>query len=212
MRTNLLGDLFRDVCRLTRMGAKPAEVALDAGAWAIATYRVGRKLRSLPRALGAPLLLLHSPFELLVRALTGVRLPSAADIGGGLYLGHIGDITIAPGAHLGRDVNLSHGASLAEASLDGARGAPFVGDRVYIGPGARLRGPIRIGNDAIIAANAIVERDVADGESVAGAPAVVIPLQARAIVRGRKPRPPVEALRVALRRTLPRPLPLLIGR
>ena len=212
MRTNLLGDLFRDWSRLRRMGAKPAEVALDAGAWAIATYRVRHKLRSLPRPLGVPLLLLHWPFELLIRAMTGVRLPSAADIGGGLYLGHIGDITIAAGAHLGRDVHLSHGASVAEGRRGGERGAPFVGDRVYIGPGARISGPVRIGNDASIAANATVDCDVPDGATVSGVPGAAMSTPAAAIIRGRKPRAPREALRAALRRVLPRPLPLLVGR
>jgi serine O-acetyltransferase len=213
MRTNLIGDVFRDLHRLSRMGARPAEVALDPGAWAVATYRVGRKLRSLPGPIGVPLQLLHKPWERIVRLLTGVRLPVEAEIGGGLYLAHVGDISIAPGAHLGRDVNLAHGASIAEGTRDGERGAPYLGDRVYIGPGAKVLGPIRVGNDVAIAANAIVDRDVPDGASVGGAPAQVLSMQGSRsmLVRGRKPASLGAGLRAALRKVLPRPLPLLIA-
>lgn len=213
MRTNLLGDLFRDLYRLSRMGARPAEMARDPGAWAVATYRVGRKLRSLPAPLGAPLLLLHKPLEAMVRLVSGVRLPADAEIGAGLYLAHIGDIEIDPRAHLGRDVNLSHGARISWGTRDDQRGAPWLGDRVYVGPGARISGPVRIGNDVAIAANAVVECDVPDGASVCGAPAEVISMQGsrELVVRGRKSPPLGAGVRAALRWTLPRPLPLLVA-
>lgn len=213
MGSNLLGDLFRDLYRLSRMGARPAEMARDPGAWAVATYRLGRKLRSLPSPLGAPLLLLHKPLEAAVRLMSGVRLPADAEIGAGLYLAQIGDIEIDPRAHLGRDVNLSHGARIAWGTRDGEQGAPWLGDRVFVGPGARISGPIRIGNDVAIAANAVVDRDVPDGASVGGAPAAVTSMQGsrELVVRGRKSPPLSVGVRAALRRTLPRPLPLLVA-
>ncbi len=78
----LFDDLWRDLDRLARMGAGPREMLLDAGVWAVATYRVGRALLSLPGPLRAPLLLLHRPLEMAMQRLTGVKLPLGAEIGG----------------------------------------------------------------------------------------------------------------------------------
>ena len=57
----------------------------------------------------------------------------------------------------------------------GQRGAPVLGDRVDIGAGAKLIGPIRIGNDVAIGANAVVLCDVPDGCIAVGVPAVIKP-------------------------------------
>jgi serine O-acetyltransferase len=188
-------DLWRDIDRLSRMGAGPREMMTDPGLWAVATYRVGRALRSLPRPLRAPLLFLHRPVELAVRLLTGVRLPLQAEIGGGLFLAQTGGIAVAPEAHIGRDCNLSHGARIG--------GAPWIGDRVYIGPGARIAGEVRVGNDAAVGANALVDDDVPDGGMI-GSKATVH------LVAGRK-RPPLgDQLRDFLRTVLPRPTQLLL--
>jgi serine O-acetyltransferase len=51
--------------------------------------------------------------------------------------------------------------------------APVIGDRVYIGAGAKILGPVRIGNDAIIGANAVVTKDVPAGATVVGANRII---------------------------------------
>jgi serine acetyltransferase len=70
-----------------------------------------------------------------------------------------------------------------------------------------------VGNDVAIAANSIVDRDVPDGATVGGAPAQVLSMQGSRsmVVRGRKPASLGAGLRAALRKALPRPLPLLIA-
>ena len=191
----LVDDLWRDLDRLARMGAGPGGLLIDPGMWAVATYRVGRALLSLPPPLRGPLLLLHRPVEMAVRLLTGVTLPLTAEIGGGLFLAHTGGIAVSPRAHIGRDCNLSRGARIG--------GAPWIGDRVYIGPGARIAGEVRIGNDAAVGANAIVDDDIPDGGVVGSA------TPAR-LTAGRK-RPPLgDQVRGFLRAVLPRPTQLLL--
>jgi serine O-acetyltransferase len=212
MALDLLDQLFRDLDRMRRMGVTPSKILTHPGAWVVATYRIGQAVRALPRIVRLPLLLVQRPMEILVGTVTGVALPSAARIGGGLYLGRPGAIAVAPDAHIGRDCNLSEGVTIAAGARGGERGAPWIGDRVYIGPGATVSGPIRIGNDAAIGANAVVNEDVPDGAVVAGAPARVLSMKgSRALVlQGRKRPPLVDGARRAVRAVLPRPTQLLL--
>ncbi len=201
MALQLIDDLWRDLDRLARMGARTADLLADPGAWAVATYRVGRAVRSLPRPMRMPLALLHRPLELFIRAVTGVSLAPDAEIGGGLFLAHLGGIVVAPGARLGRDCNLSRGAVLG----GGGREAPWIGDRVYLGPGARIEGPVRVGNDATIGAHALVTSDVPDGAAIGGGTAKLLHL-----VHGRRRPPMADQLRGFLRAVMPRPTQLLL--
>jgi serine O-acetyltransferase len=208
----LLDQLFRDLDRMRRMGTTPAALLRSPGAWVVATYRVGRAVRSLPRCMRAPLLVAHRPWELLLRKMTGASVPSAAEIGGGLYIARPAAVEISPEAHIGRDCNLSEGVSICSAARGPERGAPWIGDRVYIGPHARIVGPIRVGNDAAIGANAVVSEDVPDGAVIAGAPARVLSMHGShaLVVQGRR-RPPLAAgLRQVVRAVLPRPTQLLL--
>jgi serine O-acetyltransferase len=208
MPGNLLDHLFRDLDRRRRMGATRSALLRSPGTWVVATYRIGRAVRSLPRAVRAPLLAAQRPWELLVRKITGASLPASADVGGGLYVARPAGIDISPHAHIGRDCNLSEGAAICSAN----DGAPWIGDRVYIGPHARIVGPIRIGNDAAIGANAVVTEDVPDGAVIAGAPARVLSMRgSRAlVVQGRQRPPLVAGIRHALRGVLPKPTQLLL--
>ncbi|TMA26290.1 MAG: serine acetyltransferase [Deltaproteobacteria bacterium] len=191
----LVDDLWRDLDRLSRMGASPADILFDPAAWVVATYRLGRALFSLPAPLRAPLLFLHRPLAMALQLFTGVELPVAAEIGGGLYLAHTGGIRISPQARIGRDCNVSRGVRV--------RGSPLIGDRVYLGPGARVEGSVRVGNDAAVGANSVVRRDIPDGAAVGS----TRPLR---MVRGRQRPPLADQLRAWLRNILPRPTQLLL--
>jgi serine O-acetyltransferase len=208
----LVDDLWRDFDRLARMGATPAAIAIDPAAWAVATYRIGRALLALPAALRLPLRLLHRPLELAVRAITGVSLPPEAEIGGGLYIARTGGIRVSPLAHIGRDCNLSRGAIIEVGARRGESGVPWIGDRVYIGPGVRVVGPVRIGNDAAIGANALVNGDVPDGGAVAGPAPKALPSRgARASLLPWRRRPlTADQIRKFLRGVLPKPTQLLL--
>jgi serine O-acetyltransferase len=104
----------------------------------------------------------------------GITVPQQVRVGPGLYIGHFGGIVVHPDAVIGRDCNISQGVTIGQTNRGARQGVPRLGDRVYIGPGAKLVGDIRIGSDAAIGANAVVTRDVPERGVVAGVPAAVI--------------------------------------
>lgn len=88
------------------------------------------------------------------------------EIGGGLRLPHPTGIIVHPKARIGVNCMLFHQVTLA--------GDVVLGGHVDIGAGARILGPLRLGHDVRVGANAVVTGDVADGMTVAGIPARVI--------------------------------------
>jgi serine O-acetyltransferase len=106
----------------------------------------------------------------VVRILTGVDIHPAARIGEGLFIDHAIGVVIGETAIIGDDVTMYHGATLGGRILATGKRHPTVGDRVMIGAGAKILGPVVIGNDSRIGANAVVVRDVADGSVIVGVP------------------------------------------
>ena len=202
-----IDELWRDLDRMSRSGVPPISIFIDLATWVAISYRVGRALRALPHIVRVPALCAHKPLELLLATLSGIALPPAAEIGGGLRLGSVGGIRVAKDACIGRDCDLSEGVIISSSG-----GAPWIGDRVLIGPGAKLAGPIRIGNDSAIGSNAVVEADVPDGATVAGIPARVVARTGSRgkLVPGRKRPPLLDAMRGLVRGFLPRPAQLLL--
>lgn len=89
----------------------------------------------------------------------------------GLSLAHIGPVIINSGAKIGRNCRIHVGVNIGtEAGKSNL--APTIGDNVYIGPGAKLFGKIKIGNDIAIGANAVVNKSFEEnGITIAGVPA-----------------------------------------
>lgn len=104
----------------------------------------------------------------------GITLPVEVQVGPGFYIGHFGGIVIHQDVSIGCDCNISQGVTIGLSSRGKYFGVPTLGDRVYVGPGAKIFGRILIGDDAAIGANAVVTRDVPEGATVVGAPARVI--------------------------------------
>ena len=104
----------------------------------------------------------------------GIELPKGTKVGEGFYIGHFGGIIISGGAVIGRNCNISQGVTIGVAGRGENRGIPVIGDCVYIGPGAKVIGKIRVGNNVAIGANAVVTKDVPDNAVVGGVPAKVI--------------------------------------
>jgi serine O-acetyltransferase len=117
-----------------------------------------------------PLLVLQR----VVEAWTGIGISPQAVIGPGLYVGHFGTTVVNGDAVLGANTSLSQGVTIGVAGRGDRRGTPVLGDRVYVAPGAALFGPIRVGDDVAVGANAVVNRDVADRAVVGGVPARVL--------------------------------------
>jgi serine O-acetyltransferase len=101
---------------------------------------------------------------------TGADIPLDTKLGGGLLMPHPNGIVIHPDAEIGPNCLVFQQVTIG---TDG-RGVPRIGGHVDIGAGAKLIGPITIGDDARIGANAVVTRDVPPGATVAGIPARII--------------------------------------
>jgi serine O-acetyltransferase len=110
----------------------------------------------------------------------GCDLHPASDIGPGLRLVHAQDLVVGPDARLGKDVVLFNGITFGnKLGRDSWTGMPVVGDSVLVGAGAKILGPITIGEGARIGANAVVLNDVPKNGVAVGAPARVVSTKPR---------------------------------
>jgi serine O-acetyltransferase len=114
--------------------------------------------------------------SLVVEMAAGIKIWIDADIGPGLYIGHFGNVFIGP-IKMGKFCNVSQENSIGFAGRGEHFGVPEVGDFVYVAPGAKVVGKIRIGNHVAIGANAVVTKDVPDDAVVGGVPAKVISME-----------------------------------
>jgi serine O-acetyltransferase len=110
----------------------------------------------------------------LTRGLTGVDIHPGAVLGPGLFIDHATGVVIGETAQVGADVTIYHGVTLGGTSLQRGKRHPTVGDRVTIGAGAKVLGPITIGHDSRIGANAVVVKPVPPDSVVVGVPGQVI--------------------------------------
>src|ERR671932_1575146 len=124
------------------------------GLWALAEYRFSRWACTKIHVpvIRQVLRLFCHVWHKLIEITTGIDLPYQADIGKGLYIGHFGGIIVNPSVKIGEYCNLSQDITIGIAGRGEKRGSPTIGDRVYVGSGARLIGRITIGNDVAIGA------------------------------------------------------------
>jgi serine O-acetyltransferase len=95
-------------------------------------------------------------------------------IGSGFLISHFGGVGINPNCLIGKNFNISQGVVLGQGNRGRNKGYPVIGDNVYIGPGAKIIGAVRVGNDVAIGANCVVTHDVPDHAVVVGVPGRVI--------------------------------------
>jgi serine O-acetyltransferase len=100
--------------------------------------------------------------------------------GPGLAIVHYGNILFDPTTRVGKNCRIHVGTQIGSSAQftdpnDNHLYTPRIGDNVYIGPGAKIYGPITIGNNCVIGANAVVTKSFPeDGLTLAGVPAKVI--------------------------------------
>jgi serine O-acetyltransferase len=146
-------------------GVSPVEIlATWPGIHALLAYRVAHALTE------AEVPLLPRLISLLTRALTGIEIHPAAQIGEGLFIDHGVGVVIGETAEIGRDVTLYQGVTLGGTGFATGKRHPTVQDNVTIGSGAKLLGPITIGHGAKIGANSVVITDVPPNSTVVGNP------------------------------------------
>jgi serine O-acetyltransferase len=107
------------------------------------------------------------------RSVTGVEIHPGATIGRRLFIDHGMGVVIGETAEVGDDVLLYHGVTLGGRTLQRVKRHPTVGNQVTIGAGARVLGPVLIGDQAQIGANSVVVKDVPAGSVATGVPARV---------------------------------------
>ena len=111
------------------------------------------------------------------RTFTGIEIHPGARVGRRFFIDHGMGVVIGETAEIGNDVMLYHGVTLGGRSLDKVKRHPTLRDRVTVGTGARILGPVVIGEDSQIGANAVVVKDVPAHSVAVGVPAKVSPQQ-----------------------------------
>jgi len=143
---------------------------LFVGIRAALLYRIShhlhrKRIRALPNVIAQLNSVLH-----------GIEIPPSVPIGPRLYIPHpYGTVVMAQ--RIGSDVTLVSNITIG---LRKGRTVPCIGDRVYVGAGARILGDVSVGNDVSIGANAVVIEDVPDQSLAVGVPARHRPARAAA--------------------------------
>jgi serine O-acetyltransferase len=148
------------------------------GFWVMVVYRFGRwRYGVRPVLLRKVFSIVYRVLYKAVQILTGIELPCEAQVGRNFVIDHFGGIVVSGFAQFGDDCRIRNGVVVGLARTDDPC-APVIGDNVDIGAGAKVLGRIRIGNNVLIGANAVVTRDVPDDSIAVGVPAVVRPRRA----------------------------------
>jgi serine O-acetyltransferase len=168
----VLDDMRRDVAAVFERdpaARSRAEVALlYSGLHAVWAHRVSHALWRRQHHFSA------RAVSQAARALTGIEIHPGARLGPGLFIDHGMGVVIGETAEVGEDCTIYHGVTLGGTSLEPGKRHPTVGDRVTIGAGAKVLGPIELGHDSRIGSNAVVVRTVHDNSVVVGVPGQVI--------------------------------------
>lgn len=103
-----------------------------------------------------------------------IEIYGKCNIGPGLYLGHAYAITINDAAVIGANCNIHKGVTIGQENRGKRKGAPSIGNCVWIGVNATVVGKITIGDDVLIAPNTFVNCDIPSHSIVYGNPCVII--------------------------------------
>lgn len=142
------------------------------GLHAIVIHRLGvARMAIRSRVLRAPLSVTYRALFRAARNLYGIELPESARIGRRVVLEHQHGIVLHGRSVVGDDCILRQGVTLGLRSVDRPDEAPVLGRGVDVGAGAKILGPVRVGDGAVIGANAVVLDDVPAGSLAVGVPA-----------------------------------------
>jgi serine O-acetyltransferase len=113
------------------------------------------------------------------RAVTGVEIHPAAEIGNDFFIDHGSGVVIGETAEIGDRVTLYQGVTLGGTGFARGKRHPTVGNDVTIGSGAKLLGPVTVGSGAKIGANTVVIEDVPANSTVVGNPGHPVRVEGR---------------------------------
>ena len=112
--------------------------------------------------------------SMLARWVTGVEIHPGAVIGRRFFIDHGMGVVIGETAEIGNDCTLYHGVTLGGTTWEKGKRHPTLGDNVVIGAGAKILGPITLGNDVRVGSNSVVVKSVDNAQTVVGVPARVL--------------------------------------
>lgn len=127
----------------------------------------------MPTTHNKALLLYYRLRFFIIKSRNGLEISYLTRIGKGLYIGHPYNITINSNAELGENINIHKNVTIGQENRGQRKGAPVIGNNVWIGIGATIVGRIRVGNDVLIAPGAFVNCDVPDHSIVIGNPCII---------------------------------------
>ena len=118
-----------------------------------------------------------------VRFFTGIEIHPGAKLGKNLFIDHGMGVVIGETSEVGDNVTIYHAVTLggSSPSIDSEKQRqekrhPTIGHDVVIGSGAQIIGPVKVGNNSRIAANAVVVKDVPENATMVGIPAKAVKL------------------------------------
>ena len=110
----------------------------------------------------------------LGRFITGIEIHPGAKIGRRLFIDHGMGVVIGETASIGNDCTIYHGVTLGGTGKDKFKRHPDLGNRVMVGCGAKILGPIKIGNNVKIGANSVVTKQIPNNVTVVGIPGKIV--------------------------------------
>lgn len=134
------------------------------GLYAIMVNRLAHELHLLKVPLIPRIMTEHA------HSLTGIDIHPGATIGKHFFIDHGTGIVIGETAEIGDDCLLYQGVTLGGTGKDVGKRHPTIGNNVMVGAGAKVLGPFKVGNNARIAANSVVLREVPENATVVGVP------------------------------------------
>jgi serine O-acetyltransferase len=119
----------------------------------------------------------------IARQLTAIEIHPGAEIGSEFFIDHGAGVVIGETAVIGNNVTIYAGVVLGGTSTEQKKRHPTLGDNIVIGTGAKLLGPIKIGDNVRIGANSVVVNDVPSNSVVVGVPGRIISREGKKIKR-----------------------------
>ncbi len=110
----------------------------------------------------------------LGRFITGIEIHPGAEIGSNLFIDHGMGVVIGETTIIGDNCTIYHGVTLGGVGNNINKRHPTLGNNVIVGCGAKVLGPINIGDNVKIGANAVVIKDIPDNSTVVGIPGKIV--------------------------------------
>lgn len=169
---NMIKELYYDAKNISRKDPASRNVLyvmlLYPGFHALLFYRIAHFFNNLKLKFIARLI------SQLARFLTGIEIHPGAKIGKRLFIDHGMGIVIGETTTIGDNCTIYHGVTLGGTGKDKYKRHPDLGNHVIVGCGAKVLGPIKIGDNVKIGANSVVLKEIPDNVTVVGIPGKVV--------------------------------------